>query len=386
MKGKKLLATIALSAILFTGCGIKSAQTIIKVNNGKITQGQFDEKFDQASQGGMFAQLGINVKDGKNNFLFYLIKDKVVNELIVKELLDQEMAKRGVKVSGADVDNAVKEIVDKVGSKEQLDQILKQNGVSAAQFKKDLTEEVKLKKLAQTLGIPAVTDADAQKYYNDNVAKFKYPDKVRASHILIAVNPAEIEEVIKADKANKDLTEEQIKAKVNEEIAAKEAKAKEVLAKVQKDPANFAQIAKENSEDTTTAVKGGELGFFAAQEMVPEFSKAAFSMKPNTVSGLVKTQFGYHIIKVTDRMAAGQEPYEKVKNDIKTYLQNQRELQGIDSLVESLKKSANIEYVNPEYDPKEIQKAVQTEIKNAPQTEARLKKEAEERKAKEQKK
>lgn len=386
MKGKKLLATIALSAILFTGCGIKSAQTIIKVNDGKITQGQFDEKFDQASQGGMFAQLGINIKDGKNNFLFYIIKDKVVNELIVKELLNQEIAKRGIKVSGADVDAAIKEIVDKVGSKEQLDQILKQNNVTAAQFKKDLTEEVKLKRLAQTLGVPAITDADTKKYYNDNIAKFKYPDKVRASHILIAVNPAEIEEVIKADKANKDLTEEQIKAKVNDEIAAKEAKAKEVLAKVQKDPANFAQIAKENSEDTTTAVKGGELGFFAAQEMVPEFSKAAFSMKPNTVSGLVKTQFGYHIIKVTDRMAAGQEPYEKVKNDIKAYLQNQRELQAIDNLVESLKKSANIEYVNPEYDPKEIQKAVQTEIKNAPQTEARLKKEAEERKAKEQKK
>ena len=386
MKGKKLLATIALSAILFTGCGIKSAQTIIKVNDGKITQGQFDEKFDQASQGGMFAQLGINIKDGKNNFLFYIIKDKVVNELIVKELLNQEIAKRGIKVSGADVDAAIKEIVDKVGSKEQLDQILKQNNVTAAQFKKDLTEEDKLKRLAQTLGVPAITDADTKKYYNDNVAKFKYPDKVRASHILIAVNPAEIEEVIKADKANKDLTEEQIKAKVNEEIAAKEAKAKEVLAKVQKDPANFAQIAKENSEDTTTAVKGGELGFFAAQEMVPEFSKAAFAMKPNTVSGLVKTQFGYHIIKVTDRMAAGQEPYEKVKNDIKAYLQNQRELQAIDNLVESLKKSANIEYVNPEYDPKEIQKAVQTEIKNAPQTEARLKKEAEERKAKEQKK
>ena len=386
MKGKKLLATIALSAILFTGCGIKSAQTIIKVNDGKITQGQFDEKFDQASQGGMFAQLGINIKDGKNNFLFYIIKDKVVNELIVKELLNQEIAKRGIKVSGADVDAAIKEIVDKVGSKEQLDQILKQNNVTAAQFKKDLTEEVKLKRLAQTLGVPAITDADTKKYYNDNIAKFKYPDKVRASHILIAVNPAEIEEVIKADKANKDLTEEQIKAKVNDEIAAKEAKAKEVLAKVQKDPANFAQIAKENSEDTTTAVKGGELGFFAAQEMVPEFSKAAFAMKPNTVSGLVKTQFGYHIIKVTDRMAAGQEPYEKVKNDIKAYLQNQRELQAIDNLVESLKKSANIEYVNPEYDPKEIQKAVQTEIKNAPQTEARLKKEAEERKAKEQKK
>lgn len=386
MKGKKLLATVALSAILFTGCGIKSAQTIIKVNGEKITQGQFDEKFDQSAQGGMMGQLGINVKDGKNNFLYYLIKDKVVNELIVKELLDQEIQKRGIKVTNNDVNDAIKSIVDKVGSKEQLDEILKQNGVTPAQFKKDLTEEVKLKKLSMTLGLAPVTDADAKNFYNKNVDKFKYPEKVRASHILIAVNPAEIEEIIKSDKANKDLTEEQIKAKISEEITAKEAKAKEVLAKVQKNPENFAQIAKENSDDTTTAVKGGELGFFAAKEMVPEFSHAAFSIKPNSISGIVKTQFGYHIIKVTDRMAAGQQPYEKVKNDIKAYLENQKQLEAIDNLVESLKKSANIEYVNPEYNPAEIQKAVQEEIKNAPQTEAKLKKEAEEKKAKDAKK
>ena len=83
MKGKKLLATVALSALLFTGCGIKSAQTIIKVNGQNITQGQFDESFNKSTQGGMMAQLGINVKDGKNGFLYYLIKDKVVNDLIV---------------------------------------------------------------------------------------------------------------------------------------------------------------------------------------------------------------------------------------------------------------------------------------------------------------
>ncbi len=366
MKGKKLLATVALSALLFTGCGIKSAQTIITVNGQKITQGQYDAKFKEASQSGMMAQFGIDVNDGKNNFLASLIKNKVINELVVQKLLDQEIAKRGIKVTNEDVNNAIKEIVDKVGSKEQLDQILKQNGVTPAQFKKDLTQEVKLKKLAQSLGSTTVSDADAKKFYNENISKFKYPDKVRASHILIAVNPQEIEEIIKTDKANKDLTEAQVKAKVNEEVAAKEAKAKEILAQVKKDPSQFAKIAKENSDDTTTAVKGGELGFFAAKEMVPEFSKVAFSMKPNTVSGIVKTQFGYHIIMVTDRMAAGQQPFEKVKSDIKGYLENQKQLDSIDNLVESLKKSADIQYVNKEYDPTEIQKSIQTEMNGAP--------------------
>lgn len=365
MKGKKLLATVALSAILFTGCGIKSAQTIIKVNGQKITQAQFDDSFNKQTNNGMIAQLGINLKDGKNNFLYYLIKERVVNELIVKSLLEQEIERRDIKVTKDDVDAAIKEIVDKVGSKEQLEQILKQNGISAGDFRKDLTQEVKMKKLAKELGNSDVSDAEAKKYYNENIKKFKYPEKVRAAHILIAVNPQEIEEIIVSDKANKTLTKAQIEAKVTEEINAKKAKAEKVLAEVQKDPSQFAKIAKENSDDTTTAVKGGELGFFSAQEMVPEFSKAAFAMKPNTVSGIVQTQFGYHIIMVTDRMAAGQEPFEKVKNDIKGYLQNQKQLQLIDNLVESLKKNATIEYVNKEFDPANIQKDVQAEIRDS---------------------
>lgn len=365
MKGKKLLATVALSAILFTGCGIKSAQTIIKVNGQSITQGQFDESFNKSAQGGMMSQLGINIKDGKNNFLYYLIKDKVVNELVVKELLNQEMEKRGIKVSNEDVDNALKEIVEKVGSKEQLNELLKQNGISSSQFRKDLTEEVKMKKLAKELGDSSVSDADAKKYYNENIKQFKYPEKVRASHILISVNPQEIEEIITSDKENAGISKEEIKKKVDAEIASKKAKADKLLADAKKDPSQFAKLAKENSDDTTTAVKGGDLGFFAAQEMVPEFSQAAFSMKPNTISNIVKSAYGYHIIMVTDRMAAGQQPFEKVKNDIKGFMENQKQLEAIDNLVESLKKNATIEYVNKEYDPKVIQQSLQTEIKDS---------------------
>ena len=363
MKGKKLLITLAASAVLFAGCGLKSGETIIKVNDTKITQAQYDKMFEKQISNSMLSQLGINIKDGKNTFLYNLIKERVVNELIVKALLDEEIAKRGITVSNNDVEDAIKEIVDKVGSKDQLNTNLKKIGISANQFKADLKEEIKMKKLAKELGSSDVSDAEAQKFYNDNAAKFKYPDRVRASHILISANPAEIAEIVKSDPKNKELTESQLNDKVNEEMNAKKAKAEKILAQAKADTTQFAKLAKENSDDTTTAVKGGDLGFFAAQEMVPEFSKAAFALRPNSVSGVVQTQFGYHIIFVTDRMAAGQEPFEKVKNEIKGYLSNQKQLQLVDNLVESMKKNAKVEFVNKEYDPASIRSDIQKQIK-----------------------
>mgnify|MGYP001154938846 CR=1 FL=1 len=84
MRGKKLLATLAVSAVLFAGCGLKSQEAIIKVNDKKITQAQFDKMFDKQSGGGMLAAMGIDVKKDKNSFIYLLIKERVINELIVK--------------------------------------------------------------------------------------------------------------------------------------------------------------------------------------------------------------------------------------------------------------------------------------------------------------
>ena len=370
MNAKKLLTTLAVSAVLFTGCGLKSGETIIKVNNTNISQSEFDKIFDKQVQNSMFAKLGLDMKD-RNNFLYYMTKERIVNELIVRTLIEQEIAKRGIKVTNDDVEDAIKDIIDKLGSKEQLDQVLKQNNVSAADFKRDLKEEVKLKKLAQNLGAGSVNDAEAKAFYDKNKDKFKNPEKVRASHILITANPEEIKEIIMSDEANKNLTPEQITAKVNEQLNAKKVKADKLLAEVKQNPAAFAKLAKENSEDTTSAEKGGDLGFFAAHEMVPEFSKAAFAMKPNTVSpNLVKSQFGYHIIMVVDRMAASQDSFEKANSEIKAYLENQKQLEAIDKLVESLKKTAQIDYVNSEYNPENIKKSLQDVMQKSADEEA----------------
>lgn len=365
MKGKNLLAALAVSAVLFTGCGVKNAQTVIKVNDTKITQAQFDEILDKEAKSSEMSNMHIDIKDPNNTFIYNLVKSRIINELVIKALLDEEAKKRNIKVSNDDLEEAIKVVVDKVGSKEQLDKILKHNGVSAADFKKDLKEQVKMKKLAESLGNSNVSDAEVKDYYNKNIDKFKYPDKVRASHILIAVNPEEMAEVIKSEPANKNLSETQLKAKIGEQIAAKEAKAKELVAKLKQDSSSFAKVAKESSDDKVSAEKGGDLGFFAKQEMVPEFANAAFAAKPNTVIGPVQSPYGYHIILVTDRMAAGQEPFEKVKSNIKEFLVNEKQLDNIDKLVESLKKNAKIEYVNKDFDPEKIQENVRKSIESS---------------------
>ena len=370
MKGKKLLVTLAVSAVLFTGCGLKGGNAIIKINDSKITQSQFDEKMDQAIGNSMFSRMGVDLKNGKNTFLINLIKERVVNELIVKTLLDEEIKKRGIKITNKDTEDAIKDIIDKVGSKEQLDNILKQNGMTSAQFRKDIAEQVKLKKLAEQLGNSDVTDADAKKFYDQNIQRFKYPEQVKASHILIAANRKDLEELVKAENEGKELSEADLKAKVDAKIKEKKDKAEKILIEVKKDPSQFAKLAKENSEDPGSANNGGELGFFPKGKMVPEFEKAAFALKPNTLSGLVQTQYGYHIIYVTDRKAAGQEPFEKVQKDIKEYLKNQKQVELIDNLVESLKKNATIEFVDPSYDPENIQAEVQKQLDPKGQAEA----------------
>lgn len=369
---KKLLATMALSAVLFTGCSIHDRDTIIKVNDQKITQAQFNEMFDKAASNSMFSQMGMDIKKDKNGFLYLMIKDRVISELVVKTLIDEEIEKRNIKVTKDDTEEELKSIIDKIGSKEKFNEILKQNGITPSQFKKDLYEEVKMKKLVNMIAKVNITDAQAKKFYKDNMSKFKYPEKVRASHILIAANTDEIKEIIKSDKENKSLSEEQIKAKIDAEMAVKLEKANKLLAEVKKDPAAFAKYAQENSDDVTTAKQGGDLGFFAKQEMVEPFSKAAFTMKPNSISAIVKTPYGYHIILVKDRMKAGQEPFEKVKSEIVSYLESQEQVKILENLIEGLKKNAKIEYVNPDYNPKSVQDVLKEQAKSNPALQAEL--------------
>src|SRR3954469_9418148 len=125
----------------------------------------------------------------------------------------------------------------------------------------------------------SVTGQQIERSYNDNIQQYSTPEQVRASHILLKTE--------------------------GKDDAAVKKQAEDLLAQIKKG-ANFEELAKKNSQDEASAAKGGDLDFFNKGQMVPEFDKVAFSLQPGQLSDLVKTSYGYHIIKVTDKRPASQ--------------------------------------------------------------------------------
>lgn len=362
MKGSKVLATLMLSAMLFTGCGLKDQQAIIKVNDGVITLKEHDDLMSKQLAQSPFAKMSdADLTGNKDGFVYLMTEQGVVNQLIIQKLLDQEAEARGIKVSQKDIDQAIKDVMDKMGGKDQLMNTLRNNGISTAEFKKDIKVQVKMQKLATEAGNINVTDADCKNFYNKNQDKFRHADQVRASHILISANPYQIQQEITA-KSKTKMDEKELKAAVEKVMAEKQAEAEKLAKELQADNSKFAQYAKKYSEDPQSAKQGGDLGFFAKDRMVPEFAEAAFKAKPNTVTEPVKSQFGYHIIFVTDRRGAGVVPYEKAKSDIKDYLVQEKQIKALDELTTAAKKKAKIEFVDQRYNPEEIAKKLHKQV------------------------
>ncbi|MCQ2753551.1 MAG: peptidylprolyl isomerase [bacterium] len=350
---KKILTCAALSVALLSGCTFMHKDSeIIKVNGEAITQSEFDTAIDRAIDNSPMAAFGgsQNLTKSDDNPMYVIFKDRVVNELIIKALLDQEIQKRGIKVSNDDIEQEMKSVIDKVGSKEQLNSILKERKVSNAQFTEDLKTQIKIKKLIDSIQEVKVSDSEAEKYYNSHKAMFKQGERVRASHILISADMLETIRNIRAK--NKDITPEELNKKVEEHLDAQKKKAENILAQVKANPNKFEEIARKSSDDKVSGERGGELGYFERDKMVPEFSKEAFSMKPNTISDkLVQTQYGYHIIKVTDRVEPGITPFAKIKEEIKFYLTTEQQVKVLNNLTQGLMKNAKIDYVNESYKP-----------------------------------
>jgi peptidyl-prolyl cis-trans isomerase D len=141
-----------------------------------------------------------------------------------------------------------------------------------------------------------VPPGDIQRYYNDNIQQYSTPERVRASHILL-------------NTGGKD-------------EAAVRKQAEELLAKI-KAGADFAELARKYSEDPGSKEKGGDLDFFPRGQMVPEFEASAFALKPGDVSDLIKTQYGFHIIKVAEKQAGTTQPLETVRAQIQQTLASQ---------------------------------------------------------------
>ncbi len=242
-----------------------------------------------------------------------LLDDVIIDKLVAKRSAE-------VKVTDEEVDATFKKLTKDMPEEEVKKQIEK-SGQTLEKIKTNIRTNLRQQRWVedQIKGKDEVSDAEVEDFYKKNPEQFKAPERVRASHILLSVNA--------------DATPEQ--------VAEKEKAAKAIHARAKKGE-DFAKLAQELSEDPSAKQNSGDLDFFTKEQMVPEFSTAAFGMKKGDISEPVRSQFGYHVIKVTDRKEPETVTLEKAKPQLSAYLKQQKKQAEIEKVVRGVREGANV--------------------------------------------
>jgi peptidyl-prolyl cis-trans isomerase C len=248
---------------------------------------------------------------------------QALQQAIVRELLFQEALKRNISADDARVEQAYNEARVRFKDDKAWAAMLAAQGMDPQAYRAELRVHQTIQKLLWQIADEAhaqATDQEAMAFYESHPAVFDAGEKVRASHILVRVPegtaPARKEELRK--------------------------KAEALLGRV-RGGEDFAAVARKSSEDPGSAAKGGELGAFGRGQMVPAFEKAAFDLKAGEVSGVVESPFGFHIIKVSERLPARKVSFPEVKERLKQEMAQQKRQQAQQSFVNALRAKAKIE-------------------------------------------
>ena len=249
------------------------------------------------------------------------LKNDILNSLIEREILYQQSQKVGIQVTDQIVDDQLAAIKKRFPSETEYKTALSKMNLSEDEVKVQIKRGLSIKELIdqQIASKVVITDEESKAYYDKNPQMFKQPEQIKASHILIKVDA-------KADEAKK---------------AEARKKIEEVQQKL-KDGGDFAALAKEYSEGPSSA-KGGDLGYFRRGQMVKPFEEAALALKPNEVSDVVETRFGYHLIIVYDTKPEQTLAYADVKDKIIQRMKQEKIEKEAVQYVSKLKKDAKIE-------------------------------------------
>ncbi|MFW5967501.1 MAG: peptidylprolyl isomerase, partial [Persicimonas sp.] len=290
---------------------LEATDTVAVVDGHEITADDFNEAIEMQA-GAMGGQMPPQAVD--------MMKKRTVDRLIDEHLIDKRLEKADIEIDSEEVDKEFESFKERFPNEQAFESFLDRSGVSMDEMRDNVRKDLQLRELlSEEYGVE-VTDEEAKEYYEDNPERFEEDEQVRARHILIKTEEGEGEE---ADKKAKD-------------------EAEELAKKAKKDDADFAKLAEEHSDDPSKE-KGGDLGFFTKDKMVPEFSDKAFDMKKGEISDPVKSQFGYHIIKVEDTKEAGKVEFEDAKEDIFSQLERQKFQETMEEFLEDLKEDVEIE-------------------------------------------
>ena len=287
---------------------------VARVNERPISKTAFDRQMNVARQ--QLLRQGMIPDEEQTKQM----QSQVLEDLINTELLYQESKKHGYMIEKDEIEKQFSEVKSQFPDEEQFKNAMDAMEYTEGALKDDLQKMAAIDKFIseELVKKTTVTESETREYYEKNPDYFTQPEQVRASHILIALNEQDSAE--KRGSALEKITEVQAKLKSGED---------------------FASLAEEYSEGPSST-QGGDLGFFQRGQMVKAFEDAAFALKEGELSDIVETSFGYHLIIVTDRKEELNIPYDSVKDKILQHLQQNKVMEKVDALIDSLRETATI--------------------------------------------
>jgi peptidyl-prolyl cis-trans isomerase C len=293
-----------------------SSDAAVVINGEEIKENEIDQQVQQNMQ-----RLPAQIPEQQRKQYRQRMKRQVLQQVVVEKLLDEQIKKQDIKVSDQEVVDYIKEMASQQEtpmSLEEVKQLVEAQGQNFEDVKENIKGQLKYKKLLEKQfgNKIEVTEKEAEEYYKNNKQEFENPEQVKASHILIKSDP-------------------------NDQNKSKK-KAENLLKQI-KEGADFAALAKANS-DCPSSQRGGDLGFFGKGQMAPPFEKAAFALDVNEISDVVKTKFGYHIIKKTDYNEPSTTSFKDAKENIMEQLKNQKRGELARNYINKLKEEAEISY------------------------------------------
>ena len=309
------IALLVSASSTFAADPVITVKKAADVNGVSITMMNLNNEYRQ-----VLKQKGITEEDIPADQVT-TFKKELLDSLINQELLFQECQKSNISIAEESVNDSLSKVKENFESEEQYQSALKDANIKESELSSRIRETLAINELVdeKISRNVVVTDEEAQVYYDEHPDSFQRTEKVRASHILVKVDE-------NAGEAKKVAAREKIE-NIRRRVMAGE---------------DFAQLAKENS-DCPSSSEGGELGYFERGKMVQEFEDAAFALEPGEVSDVVQTQFGYHLIKVTDKVEGGTIAYETVKSDLEEFLRQKKIQAAVSSYIETLRNDATIQ-------------------------------------------
>lgn len=268
------------SAIALTAGMRRSTAVAARVNGEVIYATDLDQEVDAIAR-----QYGIPDDDKQRSEIVRIVLDQMIEQRII----NQQARRYDAVASEAQINAQLADIRRNFPTEAEFRQALEQRRWTLADLKNRLRGTITMQNLTERVTKVTVTDAEIQKYFNEHRSEYDQAEQVRVSHILLE----------------------------------SEAEARLVLARLRRGE-KFEDLAQQYSKDPGSKTQGGDLGFVSRGQLVGEFEKVAFSMEPGQTSGLVKTQFGFHIIRVTDKKPPQAARIEAVRDQIRSQLMTRK--------------------------------------------------------------